>query len=84
VSSGKGHKNSGNLQKIQRKCRVFLIIWRFPFPDVLSMPTTGLQHCTSKPPKITVSTNVVLPAEHGRKILTTSYAAQVTNVQWHA
>jgi hypothetical protein len=51
--------------------------------NFLSMPTTGLQHCTSKPPKITVSTDAVLPVEHGREISTTSYTAQVTNAQWH-
>jgi hypothetical protein len=34
VSSGKGHKNSGNLQKILVENAEFFIIWRFPFPDV--------------------------------------------------
>jgi hypothetical protein len=51
--------------------------------NFLSTPTTGLQHCTSEPPKTTVSTDAVLPAEHGGKILTMSYAAQMTDKQWH-
>jgi hypothetical protein len=33
VSLGKGHKNSGNLQKKIVQNAQFFIIWRFPFPD---------------------------------------------------
>jgi hypothetical protein len=51
--------------------------------NFLSMPTTGLQHYMSKPPKTTVLTNAVLPAEHGKKILITSSTAQATDKQQH-
>jgi hypothetical protein len=47
------------------------------------MPTTGLQHYISEPPKTIVLTDTVLPAEHGEKILITSSAAQATNEQQH-
>jgi hypothetical protein len=51
--------------------------------NFLSMPTTGLQHSISKPPKTIVLTNAVLPVEHGEKISITSSAAQATNEQQH-
>jgi hypothetical protein len=49
--------------------------------NFLSTPTTQLQHCTSELPKTTVLTDAALPVEHGGKISTMSYAAQVTNAQ---
>jgi hypothetical protein len=33
MSSGKGHKIVEICKKFSTKCGVFLIIWRFPFPD---------------------------------------------------
>ncbi len=36
MSSGKGRKNSGNLQKKLVENAEFFIIWRFPFPDEAS------------------------------------------------
>jgi hypothetical protein len=48
------------------------------------MPTTGLQHYISEPPKTIVLTDAVLPVEHGKKMLIMSSTAQVTNGQQHA
>jgi hypothetical protein len=52
--------------------------------NFLSMPTTGLQHYISKPPKTIYLINAVLPVEHGEKISITSSAAQATDKQQHA
>jgi hypothetical protein len=83
-----------SLHLIGKEPRLTILTWKAYDPPLatspkannsnfLSTPTTGLQHCASEPPKITVSTDAVLPVGHGGKISTMSYTAQVTDAQWH-